>query len=210
MTDTPEERSRMGMCMCLRLFDGAETAGLPRLATSWENGHLYLWDLRQPHAPYAATSAAEVSEPNKGRMHKEPPLAFDLVLTADGRNVRGVSGGADELIAVFNSQCCEAGEGKATMTSSARSIAPITVETRLELGNAGIGSVAIRHSDKRIFATGGWDSRVRVWDFKRPRPLAILKAHTGAVNCMAFSSREGDNVLVSGSADTRIACWSIY
>lgn len=227
LTRTPDARLRMGMCMCLRLYSSSDHAGgdLPCLATSWENGHLYLWDLRQPAAPYASSEAAAGGQRSAGRLHDEPPLAFDLATTADG-HVRGISGGADAHLSVFVGQLPAVGgesnagvgdqgssssaSGGSTTTSHLTLPSPISIECKLELRNAGVGSVAIRHRDQRIFATGGWDKRVRIWDYRRPRPLAILKAHTGAVNCLAFSPTEGDNLLVSGSADTRIACWSIY
>ncbi len=84
---------------------------------------------------------------------------------------------------------------------------------RLKLSHPGIGSVKVRPSDRKIFATGGWDKRLRIWDAKRMKPLAILKQHDAAINCLAFSSAAAaadNNLLVSGSSDTRIACWKIY
>jgi WD40 repeat protein len=208
-----DSRSKTGMCMCLRLFAGA--SGSPCLASLWENGHLYLWDSRKPSTPFAATATGGATETK--RMHDEPPLAFDLAVVNGGRSVRGVSGGADAHIGIFSAELepeldeIVAGEGAAEPVAQGYSgqTTPglVQVEQRLEVGHAGVGAVAIR-PDQKIFATGGWDKRVRVWDFKRARPLAILKAHAGAVNCLAFSNT--DNLLVSGSADTRIACWALY
>jgi WD40 repeat protein len=211
--------------MCLRLFNGGAADGdgggcQTYLASLWENGQLYLWDSRKPSAPFASTAAA--AGPEAKRMHDEPPLAFDLAVVGNGCGVRGVSGGADTHIGIFSASLpagpdtSDTGdsvslEGTAEVLHQLRpsdpATEPITVEQRLEVGHAGVGSVAIR-GDQRIFATGGWDKRVRVWDFKRLRPLAILKAHAGPVNCVVFSNT--DNLLVSGSADTRIACWSLY
>lgn len=202
-----EEGGRLGktgMCMCLRLVC-ARSGGHPCLVSAWENGHLYAWDVRSPSVPFASTATA--SGQASARVHSEPPLALDLAVVVDQGNngggeciVRGVSGGADAQLGMFcmrlpNDDAREEGEQ------------PIRVEERLELGHQGVSSVCIR-GDQRIFATGGWDKRIRVWDFKRRRPLAILKTHTGAINCLAFA--HSTNLMVSGSADTRIACWSLY
>eukprot|EP01028_Stygiella_incarcerata_P002386 TRINITY_DN14457_c0_g1_i1.p1 TRINITY_DN14457_c0_g1~~TRINITY_DN14457_c0_g1_i1.p1 ORF type:complete len:330 (-),score=62.57 TRINITY_DN14457_c0_g1_i1:55-1023(-) len=64
-------------------------------------------------------------------------------------------------------------------------------------------------SDGKIFAVGGWDRRVRIFQSRNGHPLAILKYHTGSVNCVDFHS-SGRGLLASGAADSRIALWNIY
>lgn len=71
----------------------------------------------------------------------------------------------------------------------------------------GAGDVAIRR-DRRLLAVAGWDQRVHVYDYKKRRPLARLKYHTGSVGCVAFSSDGA--LLASGAKDANIALWSLY
>jgi len=77
------------------------------------------------------------------------------------------------------------------------------------LQKGGIADVKIRH-DNRIFATAGWDHRVRIFDFQKYHPLAILKYHTGTVHSLAFGVNEFKSLLATGSDDTNIALWSLY
>jgi len=61
---------------------------------------------------------------------------------------------------------------------------------------------------ERIVATAGWDHRIRIFDWKKPQPLAILKYHSAEVFSIDFS--QFSNLIASGSKDKRIAMWSIY
>lgn len=96
--------------------------------------------------------------------------------------------------------------------------------TEVTLPQAGVNDVRIR-ADERIYATAGWDHRyshsvtspllaytyvlsVRVFSWKKNTPLAVLRFHTAAVNCVAF--QEQSNLLAAASADGRVAVWSIY
>jgi WD40 repeat protein len=67
--------------------------------------------------------------------------------------------------------------------------------------------VKIRY-DNKIAVTGGWDYRLRVFDWNKPRPLAILKGHTAEVYALDLAPT--GNMIASGSKDKRIALWSIY
>ena len=53
--------------------------------------------------------------------------------------------------------------------------------------HAGQQGLAIR-SDSKIFATAGWDGRVRVYSSKSLRELAVLKWHTESCYAVAFAS----------------------
>ena len=76
----------------------------------------------------------------------------------------------------------------------------------IEITNTGVGCVKIRE-DGKLFASGGWDSRLRLFSVKTLRPLAVLCQHTGTVQCLAFAA---DNTLAVGSSDCTISVWSIY
>ncbi|CAG8776316.1 14206_t:CDS:2, partial [Racocetra persica] len=97
---------------------------------------------------------------------------------------------------------------------------------------AGIAEVKIR-SDGKIFATAGWDTKIRVFSSKSLKPLAILSYHRESVYALAFScilpldeqdhdksteeekdlgneERTEKHYLVGGGKDQRISLWEIY
>ncbi|KAJ9143099.1 WD domain-containing protein [Pleurostoma richardsiae] len=59
--------------------------------------------------------------------------------------------------------------------------------------HSGQQSLRIR-SDARIFATGGWDSRVRVYSTKTLREVAVLKWHQLGCYAVAFSDVDENSV----------------
>ena len=50
--------------------------------------------------------------------------------------------------------------------------------------------------DGHLFATGGWDKRVTLWNVNTQKPLCVLEGHTGEINDLAFS--HDGSFLVSG------------
>jgi len=94
----------------------------------------------------------------------------------------------------------------------------IEILKKREITNPGVSVVYIR-PDQRILLTGGWDSRIRIFSWKKPercKPLAVLQFHCQAVECFAFTSqpiRSGrirKNLFAAGSKDGKISLWSIY
>lgn len=63
-------------------------------------------------------------------------------------------------------------------------------------------------------SSAGWDHRVRIFDWNKHKPLAILKFHTTQVYCVDFGKYDGvfsgKYTLASASKDRRIALWDIY
>lgn len=55
-------------------------------------------------------------------------------------------------------------------------------------------------------------SRIRVWSWKKLKPLAVLTYHTETVNSLDFSPwLEGKgHLMAAGSKDTHISVWSLY
>jgi WD40 repeat protein len=80
-------------------------------------------------------------------------------------------------------------------------IGPESSETFCELpgGHAGVSDVAVR-VDAKIWATGGWDGRVRLFDAKKRRALAVLKHDNGGVHTVGFSL---DGLLASAGQGRR-------
>ncbi|KAG2235902.1 hypothetical protein INT48_008205 [Thamnidium elegans] len=71
----------------------------------------------------------------------------------------------------------------------------------------GIVAVKIR-PDNKIFASGGYDGRIRIFSVKSMKPLAILSYHRNTTYGLDFS-RNG-NWLIGSSQDNRISLWSIF
>ena len=109
---------------------------------------------------------------------------------------RGVSGSAGEEVSFFNYTDKEFRE-KGTKTAS--------FQLRLKKG---VNDIQIRGDDK-VVISAGWDYRVRVYAFKKPRPLAVLKFHTDAVTSIDFNPAI-TSMFATASQDSRIALWSIY
>lgn len=70
----------------------------------------------------------------------------------------------------------------------------------------GVDDIEIR-CDGRIWATAGWDGRVRLFDAKKRTPLAVLKHHKNGIHAVSFAP---DGLLASGGDDRGIAIWSLY
>lgn len=89
----------------------------------------------------------------------------------------------------------------------------INQENSLECGrqirmvNPGVNCVRIRTQDQKIFACGGWDSRVRVYGVKKTNLLASLDFHKESINCIEFSR---SNLMAVGSNDGIISFWNLY
>jgi WD40 repeat protein len=100
-------------------------------------------------------------------------------------------------------------ENRAVVGSAQKSIFEVTRAGKsvfYEMPNPGIDHVEIRR-DGRIWATGGWDGRVRLFDAKKRTPLAVLQHHRGGVHSVEFAE---DGLLASAGEDRGIALWSLY
>ncbi|XP_037734597.1 guanine nucleotide-binding protein subunit beta-like protein 1 isoform X3 [Chelonia mydas] len=125
------------------------------------------------------------------KLWQEPVMSLDF----DFEKTKGVSGSSEEVLTVW----------------SLDEQQNLKVQKTHKLINAGIADVAIRQ-DKKILATAGWDHRIRIFGWKKLKPLAILDYHTATVHCVSFSdhSRPSERLLAAGSKDHRISIWSIY
>lgn len=178
--------SRSGMAMCLNWVrspacDPSAATALPLfLAGVFEDGRLYVWDL--------ASEKPLVSE----SLHSEPATCLEFC------GMRGASGSAAHDVPVFDLGVAPGSES-----------GTCSVAARLRLQGRGVNDLRVRPGDCKIFATAGWDHRLRIFAWKRPRPLAVLKFHTAGVTSVDFNPSER-SMMASGSQDTRIAIWSIY
>ncbi|XP_018772093.2 guanine nucleotide-binding protein subunit beta-like protein 1 isoform X3 [Serinus canaria] len=123
--------------------------------------------------------------------HQEPVMSLDF----DSEKAKGISGSSEKVLSIW----------------SLNEQQNLQVYKTHELVNAGISDITIR-PDKKILATAGWDHRIRIFGWKKLKPLAVLDYHTATVHCVSFSDHSSppDRLLAAGSKDQRISVWSIY
>ncbi|KAG9304452.1 hypothetical protein G9A89_020015 [Geosiphon pyriformis] len=197
--------SQKGYCMALKLFDksskGLASNQAYYILAAYENGGVYLWEVDcSTGLKKACWNQTE---------HSESALSVDI------------SQNWAFAISV-------AGDNKIVKYKFAESIDQPPKISQVTIKTPGISYVCIR-SDAKIFATAGWDSKVRVFSAKTLKPLAILSYHTQSIQTLAFSHVKSDvekepensenssneteepkNYLVVGGKDARISLWEIY
>jgi len=66
-----------------------------------------------------------------------------------------------------------------------------------------------------VFASGGWDGRIRIFSWKSLRPLAVLTQHkNGGVMDLAYSSQQvamwRAPIMAAAGMDSQISLWDLY
>ncbi|POI32887.1 hypothetical protein CIB84_003361 [Bambusicola thoracicus] len=123
--------------------------------------------------------------------HQEPVMSLDF----DSEKAKGISGSSEKVLSIW----------------SLNEQQNLQVQKTHRLVNAGISDITIR-PDKKILATAGWDHRIRIFGWKKLKPLAVLDYHTATVHSVSFSDHKSpsDRLLAAGAKDHRISIWSIY
>jgi len=175
----------------------------------YESGHAVVW---RQHSPSKAWQIAYMS-----KSHTQPVLS--LAATPD-RSCFYTSS-ADAIIARHP-------------LASVNTSVSMVVQTK----HAGQQSLSVR-SDGRIFATAGWDGRLRTYSTKTLKELAVLKWHKDGCYALAFAELQDTgnrgieqtdmaakhNLMVSeqrtaktksthwiaaGSKDGKVSLWDVY
>ncbi|KAF7658172.1 hypothetical protein LDENG_00016390 [Lucifuga dentata] len=124
-------------------------------------------------------------------VHSEPIMC----LTFDPKRLRGISGSSEKMLFPW-------------MLDGQNNL---QLQECLPLVNPGVSQLCIR-GDGKVLASAGWDHRVRLFSWKKLRPLAVLQHHADMVLSVAFSNHQDPKLrlLAAGSKDQRISLWSIY
>lgn len=125
----------------------------------YENGHTCLWKWDGGRSSWKAASTSKA--------HSQPVLSLDL---AKSYNTYFTSA-ADAIVASH------------PLTSVETSSGP---DKQIQTKHSGQQALTVR-SDQKIFATAGWDGRIRVYSAKTMRELAVLKWHTQGCYALAFA-----------------------
>jgi WD40 repeat protein len=186
-----------------------DNATTPLVAAGYESGHVALWHHNPTTRKWQTTYLR--------KPHSQPVLSLDIAPSIGCF----FSSSADAIVA--RHPLVETGETETKV-----------VQTR----HAGQQSLSVR-ADGKIFATAGWDGRVRVYATKGLKELAVLKWHKEGCYATAFAAilddtlkaseddgtvvRQGLTVtqqraiksqsthwLAAGSKDGKVSLWDIY
>jgi WD40 repeat protein len=163
-TIPPPKDTSTGMLMAVSLLSHHQpnnTSSPPFLvAAGYESGHVALW-----HRKHDPTKREETWQTlHLSKPHSQPVLSLSIAPT----------------LGVFFSSSADAIVAKHPLDGVAE---PKTLQTK----HAGQQSLVVR-GDGKIFATAGWDGRVRVYaTAKGMRELAVLKWHKEGCYAAAFA-----------------------
>ena len=155
------------MVMAVSLFHHASTGRLT-VVSGYEDGHTMVHirrDRTQESDPWVWRKVLQT------KPHSQPLLSLDVLPTLDYY----VTSSADAIIAKFPVPALTTG-GKVENTAAK------ATNTK----HAGQQSLRVRN-DGKIFATAGWDARIRVYSIKTMRELAVLKWHREGSYAVAFA-----------------------
>jgi hypothetical protein len=79
-------------------------------------------------------------------------------------------------------------------------------------GKPGVAICRFRPEDARVFAVGGWDNRVRLFERSKGRPVGILRGHSGSVNALDWAPDAATSGLLAtaGGEDGKISFWECF
>lgn len=181
----PASIENAGMTMAIGLTFTTENGGSTKdliALTGYESGHACIW--KQPSASSSSSSNTKWQCIYSIKSHAQPILSLGIAPQS------GVffTSGADAIIARHPLKPNMA----STMTSSS-----------LQSKHAGQQGLTVRN-DEKIFATAGWDGRMRVYSTKAMKELAVLKWHKEGCYALAFAHVQDDTPNSDADDDTMV------
>lgn len=219
---------RHGMLMSVAMSEANNAAGRPVVACGMESGTVFFHDLLMPGR--ALTSHHKFSDVCSISLGKDPVLGIDVAYSstassaANGRSfvsIVGLAGDAADLselpeeqrgtVAVVKASFPDGSTGRARLRARVSTCEIGTPEEAFRGGKPGVGICRFR-LDGRIFAVGGWDKRVRIFDRTGGvAPLAILKGHDASVTAVDWApNSQSTGFLATGAGDGRISVWRCF
>lgn len=195
------------------------------LGCGMESGTAFFHDMAMMGARQPVSSfRVQGDDPCSIRLSKDPVLAMDMVPSvlpgtsrADGSvlAIAGMAGDAAELGHLDDSEQGTIAVVKATFQDDSLNVRLRARLATCQIGDAvqgrpGVSACRFR-PDGRIFAVGGWDRRLRIFDRNKSTPLAILKGHTASVSSVDWAPDAATSgLLATGAADGRVCIWKCF
>jgi WD40 repeat protein len=174
--------AKTGMLMAVNLF--VAPSGDLCVASAYEDGHVMIYHHRGTLKAASFERENVLNNPLKWerlyacRPHTQPVLSIDVSPTLE----YFISSSADDLI--IKHPIPSAGSPGYIPTAGYKEESPLkTVNTK----HSGQQGLRIR-SDGKVFATAGWDSRIRVYSCKTMKELAVLKWHKDGCYAVTFGN----------------------
>ncbi|KAI9052897.1 hypothetical protein LZ554_003169 [Drepanopeziza brunnea f. sp. 'monogermtubi'] len=164
-----------GMVMAVSIFEHAQT-GLLTVVAGYESGHTTVSQFSELRWKPLYVSQA----------HAQPILSLDVSPAKDFY----LTSSADAIIGKHPIPCAA--------ENIIMAVEDMPLKT-LQSRHSGQQGLVIRN-DGKVFATAGWDSRVRVYSVKAFKELAVLKWHKEGCYSVAFSDVESESVIENDTA----------
>ncbi|KAJ5120537.1 uncharacterized protein N7515_009925 [Penicillium bovifimosum] len=193
----PSDKStKTGMLMAVSLF--VSNSGELYVASAYEDGHVMVFVHREAlksvrfEREYLSSNPLRWERLYVGKPHTQPVLSLDVAVSRD----YFISSSADALIVKHPIPSTESAGYIPTQVYKEES--PLKIVNTRHSGQQGL---QIR-SDGKVFATAGWDSRVRVYSGKTMKELAVLKWHKDGCYSVAFGHVESSSLPASTSPES--------
>lgn len=163
---TSSKSANSGMVMTLKLFYKPEQSSV-YLVSGYENGQVMVHVHANPLD--SATGKWQICKIDK--VHSQPVLSLDVSPSQEFF----ITSSADATISKFAIPSTTVANEETMLVKSSNT------------KHSGQQGLTIR-SDGKIFATAGWDSRVRIYSAKSLKELAVLKWHKDGCYSTAFAT----------------------
>jgi WD40 repeat protein len=210
VTEIPIQSHGMLTSLAMSTCSGT---GRPIVACGMESGSIFFHD-------FASTNQSLKVE---SKLSKDPILAMDLApSTSETSSVVAIAGMAGD--AAEEQELPESQQGRVALLKAVHDPTMpnwnVRVRARISTcsinddaldGKPGISICRFQPRDGRLWAVGGWDHRVRLFERSAGKPMAILRGHTTSVNALDWapdSNRSG--LLASSGGGDSIYVWQCF